>query len=195
MNNLIKIYNSVPRETKNRGLRWYQDASDFANELSEKYKVDYGRVCGVISALSPANYWENNKQEAEQLIVCYVVGGDYTKLSFRTYGANVAKAWDILTSLNVPVESFFNAKTGAKTLNFYYNILTPKDTNYITLDRHMIAIINGNIGKPSGPGRLTPKQYRETAAKFIKTANKLKLVPCELQAMLWEHHINLIKQS
>lgn len=195
MRTLSKLIKNIPVEYLKRGENWYPEANDYANELSTTYNISFDRVCAVLSALSPANYWENNKVEAKILIEYYVAQEDYTAYSFRTYGANVAKAWEILTNLDKPVSNFFNMKTGFKTLAFYMNILNPNCKNYVTIDRHMIAIINGRIGKPSGSARITTKQYREMQAEFITASKKSKLTPSSLQAALWEWHIDLIKTA
>lgn len=193
MKTLEKIYNSIPENTVKVAKDWYTEAHNFAADLSETYKIGFDRVCGVISALSPANNWNNNKREAENLIVCFISGGDWRLIPFRTYSINVAKAWDILTNHSKSTEDFFSVKTGAKTLNFYENIKDPKNPDFVTIDRHMIAILEGRLGQRSGAGRITTKQYRDLSDKFKKVSKKLGLLPNELQAVLWEHHLRLIE--
>lgn len=195
MRHVTKVLKDMPTVYLERGKQWYNDAHNFAAYLSETYKVSFDRVCAVISAMSPACKWETNKQDAERLITCYVCDGDYTRLSFSTYGMNVVKAWSILTDMDKETDSFFNAKTGAKTLSFYRNILNPQDDNYVTIDRHMMAIFEGRVGKSSGSARVTPKQYRMVSADFGKLAKKHGLTPCQLQAALWEYHLDLIGQN
>lgn len=192
---LDNVLKNIPTDCLQRGSRWYEDAHDFATYLSDTYKVSFDRVCGVISALSPENRWENNKLEAERLITCYVCGGDFTRLSFRTYASNVVKAWEILTANEREVDSFFSPKTGAKTLHFYKNILNPRDDRYVTLDRHMIAVIEGRLGNPSGSAKLTPKQYKNMVSDFIRVAKKYNMLPNQLQASVWEYHLTLINAN
>lgn len=193
MKTIEKIYKSIPDNMVKITKNWYVDAHNFAADLSETYKIGFDRVCGVISALSPANNWDNNKREAENLIVCFISGGDWRLIPFRTYSSNVSKAWDILTNHTRSTEDFFSVKTGAKTLNFYENIKDPMNPDFVTIDRHMLAIFDGRLGQRSGLGRITTKQYRELSAKFKKVAKKLGLLPNELQAILWEHHLMLIE--
>lgn len=190
-----KVMDTMPREYIARGQRWYREAHEFAARLSEAFCVSFERVCGVISALSPANPWDNNKAEAETLIACYAAGDDYGALPFRTYSANVAKAWAILTDTRRPACGFFNARTGAKTQAFYYNILRPSDSRYVTIDRHMVAVASGRFGQPSGTAKLTPKQYRDLAADIAALAEKHGLTPCELQAAVWEYHLDTINKN
>lgn len=189
MNNLLKTYKEIPHDFILKGQNWYCKANRFAERLSNVYNIDFSKVCGVISALSPACNWSKNKQDAESLIICYVVGGDYTRLNFSTYGQNVVKAWEILTDLGRQTETFFNPKTGAKTYNFYFNILDPNSKEFVTIDRHAIAIYEGRNGK-SGGKSLSPKQYSIIADAYKKVAKKLGLYPNELQAILWEYHVH-----
>lgn len=193
MKTLENIYKNIPENRIKATRNWYKEAHSFAANLSETYKISFNRVCAVISALSPANNWDNNKTEAENLIVCFISGGNWQLIPFRTYSANVSKAWNILTNYSKSTEDFFSVKTGAKTLNFYENIKNPKDPNFVTIDRHMLAILDGRLGQRSGSGRITTKQYRELSAELKKVAKKLGLLPNELQAILWEYHLMLIE--
>lgn len=187
METLIKAYKQLPKNQVNSSKGWYKKASNFANYLSQKYYVSYDKVCGVIAALSPACNWEQNKKDAETLLTVFVTDANTTDFSFSTYGQNVVKALNILRSDKNP-ESFFSLKTGAKTLNFYQNILNPSNPEFVTIDRHAVAIYEGR--KNSGSVQLTPKRYGKIAADYIETARQLNLLPNELQAILWSGHIS-----
>ncbi len=177
--NPTKTYNSAKRRHKTRGVLWYRIASDFAESLSNKYGIDYLKVCGVISALSPACEWEQNKKQAEALCFAYVHGLDYTQISFTTYGHGVNKAYMILNEKQLPVESFFNEKTGAKTHAFFLNIAYPEHKTKVTIDRHIARMFHVE--------RLTPKRYRDIAAKIELAAKKVGILPHEMQGVLWCH--------
>ncbi len=191
METLYKTYRQIDKETINTAKNWYKKAHNFATYLANTYKVELSKVCGVISALSPACNWKQNKLDAEKMIVCYISGVDYTTVPFSTYGQNVVKAWMILTDVDRDTLEWFNLKTGAKTYNFYLNILNPNDSNFVTIDRHAIAVYEGRVGKKSGSARLTPKQYQTIAETYKNLAKELGLLPNELQAILWEYHVNL----
>jgi hypothetical protein len=190
MNYLLKAFKEVDKSTLNKGLNWYNNANRYAEYLSNTYKIDFDKVCAIISALSPACSWEVNKRDAEKMVLCYVWDLDYSYFNFSTYGTNVVKAWNILKYKGSEriEDKFFSLKTGAKTYNFYLNIKNPLSKEYITIDRHAIAIFEGR--KSSGSRKITPKQYKAIAEKYITTAKRLKLLPCQFQAILWEHHVN-----
>lgn len=188
---IINLYRKASRGTKLRGVVWYRQAHEYAIELSEMYGVDFAKVCAVISALSPANDWENNKREAKTILFAYVNRLRDELPRFRTYGTNVVKAWSILASdKSTPKEiakGFFSQKTGPKTLAFYWNIVSPTEAKHVTIDRHMLTILGHD------KITLTPKQYRLTAENLRAAALKIGLVPCELQAVLWCHHLRANK--
>lgn len=193
MKTLTKFVKQIPQNDIESYRGWYNDANKFAQYLSDTYKVSFDRVCAVISALSPAVSWKINKQDAERLITCYACNGDYTLLSWSSYSANVVKAWNILIDYSKNTDEFFNFNTGAKTLSFYHNIKNPTDGEYVTIDRHMVAVLSG--ATKSKQVKLTPKQYRLAAADIKKVAAKYGLVPCELQAVCWEYYLTNVKEN
>lgn len=182
MQNLVNIFRSVPKHIVRNNANWYIQASKFASHISHKYRISYNKVVGVISALSPACNWPQNKKDAEKLIAAFVAGDNFSDYTYCTYGANVIKGWNILLSKSDPV-TFFNAKTGAKTLNFYLNILDPYNPDAVTIDRHAFAVYAGR--KTGGTVSLTPKRYGIIAAAYIEASRQLNMVPNQLQAILW----------
>jgi hypothetical protein len=177
--NILNLFNSATASQLAEGLNWYQSAHNHAVKLSEQYNVSLSKVCGVISALSPATNWHKNIKDTEELLK-----GNSTH-KFSTYGQNVLKAYKILNaSLEMDIELFFNLKTGAKTFNFYKNILNPKCINYVTIDRHAYAIwVGSDTG--SGAKAINLKLYREIAADYIAVAEQVGITPLQLQAVTW----------
>lgn len=175
MKNLVKIFEASDKS----GLSWYDDANEFCTKVAEKYSLPIDKVCAVVSALSPATNWEQNKKDSVNLIEAFL-GVSKRKFKFTTYGQNVVKAQSILEETARNSETFFSLKTGAKTFNFYHNILNPEDANYVTIDRHAYRIATGNEYV-----RITPKQYRLIAEHYKKAAKKLGITPARLQAALW----------
>jgi hypothetical protein len=191
MQNLETVFKSIRRGEINENKNWYKKANLYAQYLSNEFMVDFNKVCAVISALSPACNWVQNKKDAKAMIVCYVHDLDYADFNFSTYGANVAKVWNILNYKgNDLLNKFFSLKTGAKTFNFYLNILNPKNENFVTIDRHAISIYHGS--KRFRGKKITQKQYSIIANAYINTAKSLNLLPCEFQAILWSNHVKNI---
>jgi hypothetical protein len=167
MNNLIKKYEQV---TDHSGLNWYREGNAWCQRVADKYNLSLVAVCGVLSALSPATNYEQNKRD--------VLGLIQRKPSYKcgTYGNNVAKAREILKH-GIPL---FNEKTGAKTYNFFHNLLEPDNSAFICVDRHAYVIATGEpyIG-------IHLAKYRKIAEHYRNAAKKLSLLPNELQAVLW----------
>lgn len=177
MKNLTKLFNQSDKS----GLNWYNDGHEFCKELATKYDLSLPKVCAVVSALSPATNWEVNKRDAIGLIESYLDLRNY-KHKFTTYGANVVKAQKVLSGELEP-DKAFSLKTGAKTFNFYHNLLEPANPDYCTIDRHAFIIATGEVYN-----KLTPKQYKQVADHYISTAKRLSVIPCQLQAVLWVDH-------
>lgn len=166
MKNLVKLYIDADKS----GISWYVDANLFARKVAEQYNKPLKTVCAVISALSPATNWEQNKADTIGLIS--------GKKGYKcgTYGRNVAKAREILKTN----EALFSPKTGAKTYNFFYNIWQPENPDYVCIDRHAYLIATNDIYTG-----LTPKQYEKVANHYRKSAKKLGVLPNQLQSVLW----------
>lgn len=182
---LINLYKQAEFSHIKAGMRWYKEASDFARSLSSSHGIDYAKACGVISALSPANEWENNKREAEAICFAYANDLDYTIQNFRTYLNNVGKAISIISlsstcdTLEKEVAEILFGKVGYKTHAFYWNILLPNLDIAVTIDRHMLALME------AGDYIKSAKHYRECSEVVIEAAKKLNILPHELQAVLW----------
>ncbi len=178
MKNLANIYSKVDPAVIAAGLNWYKSANDFCQTIADQYNTPLPKVCAVLSALSPGTNYEQNKKDCENLIK--YTKGLIDKPKFTTYGANVVKALNILKTDKNPLE-YFSLKTGAKTYNFYLNILNPYESKEVTIDRHAYAIATGEVYRG-----LTPNQYSLVAAHYVKQAEKLGILPLQLQAVLWE---------
>jgi len=178
MKNLVTQFKRLTTKELVHGKRWYQSANEYCLFLADRYGLSHSQVCGIVSALSPGTSWERNKLEAEFLIASNIEGYEIEDLRFTTYGSNVLKAMKIRDGGDP--DKLFNPKTGAKTYNFYHNLLEPENKDYICLDRHMIYVATGTYKYV-----LTPARYKIMAESYRKLANKLGWIPCELQAALW----------
>lgn len=170
--NILARYNRASTAQIEAGLVWYEEAHNYAKSLG----VPIANAAAVISALSPACSWETNKRDAKAMVE------KRKGYRFSSYGPNVAKAQRCLQD-----PGQFSEKTGAKTLNFYHNILDPSNPHWVTIDRHAAAVAEGRTN--SGSVRLTVKQYRAYAAAYKEAAFRVGLLPCQLQAIVWIEHI------
>lgn len=154
------------------GKGWYESANSFALELAQTYNADPMQAAAVISALSPQKEWNHNMQLAQD---------------FFTYGWRKVRHTQLQKKKAMHVGEFCETREdinrmlgGLKTINFFNNIYDPKDRNWCTIDRHMIKV---GLGKDKQA--LTKKQYEFLKKEYCIFANRVNLIPCEFQAILW----------
>ena len=170
--NIQKVYSQCTENDVLEGKGWYKSANLLSLTLSEKYSVDYIKVAGIIAALSPMKSWELNKQMAEQFLETKGRVSSHTLMQSNKarkilkYAKNIS---DIETCLG-----------GLKTINFFNNIRDPDSRNYLTVDRHHIYISTGHDMQSC-----TPKQYEFLKENTVIFANKIDMVPNQLQSILW----------
>lgn len=157
------------------GLNWYPTANKYAETFSEKFKKPIEVCAGLISVLSPQKEWFANLKMTEDFleskgIVCKHTTTQATK-AYSIYCLNGK------TSKNI--EDITRILNGRKTTNFFHNILTPLNVNFITLDAHMGAITLGQK-------IFTKKEYLDVSGIMKVEALKLGLVPSQYQAILWK---------
>jgi len=186
---LLFLYRkSTELRVRSSGMNWYLEAHKFALRLASTYGIGVDKAAGVISALSPMITWEQNKIDAEILISGWSAGvyvHDQNRVhNFSTYSKNVNKAEQILFT-DQPVENFFSLKTGPKTLHFYLNILHPTKNTGVTIDRHVIAAWEGIKDGSGGSRRVTAHQYKKIESGYVSVANKVGILPHQLQAIIW----------
>lgn len=170
----MRLLSKYKQVTDHSGLNWYREGNAWCQRVAEKHGLHLVTVCAIVSALSPACNWEQNKRDA----VAIITGKKGYKCG--TYGNNVAKARAILKD-DIPR---FNVKTGAKTYNFYHNLLEPDNSTFVTIDRHAYLIATGETYS-SG---LHTAKYNRIKEQYVKAAKKLGILPNELQAVLWVDH-------
>ena len=182
MKNLVSIYRKIDGDTVSKGLAWYRDCHTIVASLAARYGHSVDKVAGIFAALSPGTNYEQNKRDCEAMLKIHA--GLLHGHKYQTYGQNVGKARAILNSSADPL-TFFSDKTGPKTRNFYLNILNPGNPEPVTIDRHAFAIATGETYTG-----LRGPLYRQIAEHYRKAAQKLGLVPCEFQAVLWVDYRN-----
>lgn len=147
-----------------QGSAWYQEAHDYAAELSTEFSIRLEIVCGIISSLSPLKEWNLNKRLAKQFLE--------GKRNLHTR-LQIKKAEWILEGRDIEL-----CLGGLKTINFYRNILDPTDKQWVTIDGHIHWMYKEY---PS----LTPKKYNLIKNDFINYSNQTNQIGCEVQAQAW----------
>lgn len=108
--NLLWLYNQVPKETRDVTRNWYVGANKIANELAAKYNVSTETASAVIAALSPQKDWYQNLSLAERVLENYTKssGKLLSKEAFakakELYGKKPKQAEDLKIVATKPFE-------------------------------------------------------------------------------------------
>ncbi|MCB1711802.1 MAG: hypothetical protein KDH96_04760 [Candidatus Riesia sp.] len=177
--NILEVFYQCSSEDK---VDWYVDANNFAGYLEKEYFKELkgnfnqrmAKSCGIIAALSPLKTWEENKKIAESFLK--QGKAKHTKLFTN-------KAKDILTSTGTEEEIVAILK-GDKISAFFLNILNPKDSSFLTIDRHAICIALGREATENEK-KLTTSQYRFFELAYTIASSKVGVRPILMQSSTW----------
>lgn len=152
---------------------WYPAARNYAMDFSQEFSVPFIKCCALISVLSPQKEWLQNLELTRQFLKN---GGRRTKHTLT----QVRKARQIYNFIgdNKGLDDIIG---GRKTTNFFHNIYSPNDNQWITLDFHMIQVLTGKLEEKD----LTVNQYDFAASVLKKQAKVYNLASSEYQSILW----------
>jgi hypothetical protein len=182
-----KIFNSLDRwlqhADKNQwiaGKAWYREAQAWCQQAANDFQIDPYKVAGVLSALSPNNKWERNKQDAHSVINAHRYGLGAESVKCCTYNANKLKAFAILA------DKVSISEKSPKTHSFAMNVglLSP---DHITADKWHIraCLTRPEQGITKTAESCTAAQYRRIEAVTVKLAHCHELKGYEAQAIIW----------
>ena len=180
-NNILKIYNLTTEEER---FDWYQDANDYAEELSwlgvftNTEKEDgsaHRKACGVIAALSPLKTWQQNKKIAYDLIETGEAG------HIKQFVDKANKIIDCDGS----DEAILAILNGRKITSFYLNIMYPHKAEFVTIDRHALSIALGCWTSEKDYAGMTANQYNFFVQCFTLAAMKADISPVLMQSSTW----------
>ena len=180
--NITSVYRDADATQYNEGLVWYDDAQKTAYRIALKYDVPVYIVAAVIAALSPNNKWSRNVTNADALIGAFISGDGLLSVKVSTYNKMKQKAWDILAAR----PSYNGAKAmlkGQKITSFFCDIMGEFN---VTIDGHARNIAYGErIGLTDDRTNIGKKEYRALQAAYEAAAERLGLMPYQLQAITW----------
>lgn len=172
VDNILAVYAGATEAERADGLSWYPRARRYAEDLAGRYGIAARVVSGVIAALSPMTSWDQNIQDAENLLR---LGG---RARVTTYKANRRKAVKILKGAE-PARNLGKYKT----LSFFECI--EGSASDVCIDRHASAIAYGRTLTDTERGALVGVTYQRLQNAYRKAASVLNLKPSELQAVTW----------
>jgi hypothetical protein len=172
--NILEVYNNSDHQG---AASWYQTANELASKLARLYNVSTLQASGVLAALSPLKSWDENKRIAE----AYLKNGE----AYHT-GAMISKADDITAYNGSMAEEFILVTlNGNKIQNFFLNIAFPNVALGVTIDRHAVSVAVGEVLPDSMLRSITDKQYEFFVEAYKIAANKVGILPHEMQAVTW----------
>ena len=182
VHNITSVYNDADEYQHAEGLLWYDQAKQAAYRMAVKHDVPVYIAVAVIAALSPNNKWSRNLTNADALIGAFVNGDGIDSVKVSTYHKMKQKAWDILWAL----PSYNDAKRmlkGQKITSFFMDIMGEFN---VTIDGHARNIAYGErVGLTDDRSNIGVREYRALQAAYEAAAERLGLMPYQLQAITW----------
>jgi hypothetical protein len=187
-------------------IEWYDDAHNYAQTLHTVFEGHFTmkQIVAIISALSPANNWEQNKRDAATLLTAAYEGHENPPTT-STYPLQTDKAWSIALR-HTHIETYNDGtqreytpseldklgtigrkdshKSAMKTKAFYRCILNPTQDKLVCVDRHALSI---GMDKLDATDNLScsPKVYGHFSDAYIQASKSTNLTPAQLQAVTW----------
>jgi hypothetical protein len=187
--NILAVYTRASEYDRAEGLEWYAHAHDEALRIADTYHLSLEAACGVIAAISPGKQWGLNVIDAEALIRAFQSGARGYKLpALSPYGgANIRKAESILLGSD-PLEVL--PETGPKVRAFYLCILDPRECREVVIDRHAKGLAVNRSGVRGATDSefavvRAGSEYTQLAWHYRVIAERLGLIPHQLQAICW----------
>lgn len=177
--NIAEIWDQHTSSDYNQGKQWYREANQFCSELAEKFQTTPVKTAGVLSALSPLKEWGLNKRITEDFFEVAQTAPLSGWKRASHYFTQKRKAQLIFMASNPTTAQIDGVLGGLKTINFFNCINNPSSSDHVCIDRHMIRV--AGVDNRS----LTEKQYLFLQKEYLNFANKVGMIPCHAQAILW----------
>lgn len=104
-------------------------------------------------------------------------------VTVSTYGQNKSKAVNLINTADL------GQIGGRKVTSFYKNILNPSCPDNVTIDRHAARACYGLKGLKMSSDDIPPiasdKRYNQYKVLYKRLADKLGILPNQLQAIIW----------
>lgn len=182
VHNIMACYRAADDVQVAEGLLWYSDAQKAAHNIAAKYGIAVYIVVAVIAALSPNNKWTRNVINAEMLIAAFLRGDGIDAVKVSTYHAMKKKAWDILAA-RPDYDGAKRMLKGQKITSFFMDIMGEFN---VTIDGHARNIAyNEKVGLTDDRTNIGVREYRGLQAAYEEAAQRLGLMPYQIQAITW----------
>jgi len=182
IHNIMACYRAADSVQVAEGLLWYEEAQKAAHIIAVKYDVPVYIVVAVIAALSPNNKWSRNVANAATLIAAFIRGDGIDSVKVSTYHKMKAKAWDILAA-RPDYDGAKRMLKGQKITSFFMDIMGEFN---VTIDGHARNIAyDERVGLTDDRTNIGVREYRALQSAYEAAAQRLGLMPYQLQAITW----------
>jgi len=180
--NISIVLEQADTHDRQAGLIAYQMYHECLRGIANHYQTGFCQTVAAFAALSPNNDYTGNLRSLVSLIQGVQSGLPVDQITVSTYKACRDRAHGFLTG----EKDFLMETGGPKTRAFYHNILKPECPRHITIDGHMYGVYAGERMTMVEAIRVVRgSSYEKIAQEFIQVARRNKLVPNQLQAILW----------
>lgn len=182
--NILAVYELANVADRTTGESWYPTAYAIACKLAEKYNVSPIVAAGVIAALSPRNRWERNVADAENLIKVHSIDPDsVASVKVCTFGANKAKAVQMLAESPKTVDAALNILSGPKLQEFFSCIMGIDEEACV--DGHAYSVWIGDRITVDSVPKISKKLRAQIKADYAQAAKIAGIKSSEMQAVTW----------
>lgn len=179
--NLRAMFARADSDDLAEGLLAYERYHELMIRISERYKISPPRTVAGFVSLSPNSDYVGNLRSL--ISVCEGIrdGRPSSDITVSTYKHCRDRAYLYLTGQ----ADFVRRTTGPKVLNFYHNLLSPRDHRWVTIDGHMVAAWRGLPLTMKEAIIRRKSEYGEIADAVKRLAFDQFMVPCQYQATIW----------
>lgn len=174
---IIDLYELSNDDERREGQTWYDRCLAFVQALADNHDRTVADVAAVLAVLSPSTTLEQNIIDTINVLA----GNDEAKVG--TYGPQHQKALAVRDLGFTPDEVLGKNKTAA----FWSNIVNPQTAGRVTVDRHAARVATGwtMTADESYYYVNTPAKYSVLETAYRLAADRLDLLPHQLQAITW----------
>jgi len=162
------------------GKAAYVNYHDLLKRVSSHYGLGFVQTVAAFASLSPNNDYIGNLRSLVTLAAGIRGGDALENITTSTYRHCLERAYRYIRGDN----DFLLDTDGPKIRNFYCNIVHPEDPRFVTIDGHIHNVWAGRQ-RTMKDALIKPNQYSRIADDLRKVARKHRLIPNQLQAILW----------
>lgn len=163
------------------GLLAYERYHELMCQIAERYHVTLPRVVAAFVSLSPNNDYFGNLRSLISVLDGHRAGVPVSDITVSTYKHCRDRAFAYVRG----DAEFVKRTTGLKVLNFYHNVLNPRDNRWVTIDGHMVAAYRAQNLTMKQAIIKRKREYHDIASSVKRLAFRELMLPCQYQAVIW----------